>query len=103
MTKLMGYYLLQRGKVNMQAVVRPLEVPILVVHGDRDEICDFSQIHTIFQGERMKVTLLKNADHFFTGYGREIVDMTAAWLHEHENEHVHILPNSGRQKATLRV
>ncbi len=82
--RLLIYYFIQRGRLNFKQIVRGINIPLLVIHGDKDKICDFSMVPKIFKKKNTQVNLLHGADHSFKGWENDVIEQSVSWLIKEE-------------------
>ncbi len=53
------------SQYDMYAIVRGINVPILVIHGDKDETVPIKHAHEIISNSNAQLVVVAGADHFF--------------------------------------
>lgn len=57
-------------------------IPILIVHGNQDEIVPLSQAHALYEQAMppKDLVVIDGADHHFTGHSEQAIEATLRWL-----------------------
>jgi pimeloyl-ACP methyl ester carboxylesterase len=81
------------GQYNLPQVVGALQPPLLVVHGDQDEIIP---VQEAYQAQALNpagatLAVIPDADHMFSNaqHRRQISELVVTWFKEQKEEHPH--------------
>ncbi len=81
------------GQYNLPQVVAALQQPLLVVHGDHDEIIPVQEAHQAHALNPVGTTLavIPDADHMFSKaqHSRQISNLVVTWFKEQKEENPH--------------
>jgi putative redox protein len=75
------------GRFDLPAAIRSLSVPVMIIHGDRDEIVPVAEAHHAhrIKPDGVELTLVSGADHMFSAAGqrKETAGQVARWFAGH--------------------
>lgn len=81
------------GQYNLPQVVAALKPPLLIVHGDRDEIIPVQEAHQAhaLNPAGINLAVIPDADHMFSDaqHCRQISELVVTWFKKQKQEHRH--------------
>ncbi len=84
--KIEGKYLKERENVNQKEILSRIECPVLIIHGDKDKTIPLEHSKEALNYiQKSRLEIVKGADHKFSGYEKELVDICSKWVKENFN------------------
>ncbi len=75
-------YLTERQSLNQKEILSRLNIPVLIIHGDRDDIVPVthSKEAMAYLKKGSKLEIIEGADHGFNGFVPEVTDISRNWF-----------------------
>ena len=76
-------FLLERNKIDFNKLALKINVPLLIINGEKDEFCDLKcseKFINDIKSRNKKMAVIKNGDHFFKNKQKELFKETLKWL-----------------------
>lgn len=74
----------ERENINQEEIFEKIEIPVLVIHGDNDQVISFENSKEIisYLPQKSRLDIIPGADHRFTENLHEVINCTQKWFEE---------------------